>query len=271
MITPSFIYGTAWKEERTTELVELAIASGFKAIDTAGQPKHYQEDLVGAALINAFNAGLSRDSLFIQTKFTPLDGHDERVPYDPSKTLAAQVRQSFENSLANLGLDFIDCYLLHGPYSHPYLGSSDWEVWREMETLLGEGKIGAIGISNVNPMQLRSLAVEADIKPSYVQNRCYASRGWDAEVRSVCEEFGIVYQGFSLLTANSDVVRGETVSKLAAKYDKTPQQVIYRFAMHLGILPLCGSTNVAHMSEALAAESFELESEEIALLSKVAA
>src|SRR5262245_11191443 len=124
---PSFIYGTAWKKEATSELVKMAVKAGFTAIDTANQPKHYVEPQVGDALKALQAEGFSRDSLWVQTKFTPLNGQDHRVPYDPQAPLEAQVRQSFESSLRNLSTDYVDSYLLHGPYSYPALGDEDWE------------------------------------------------------------------------------------------------------------------------------------------------
>lgn len=262
----SIIYGTAWKEERTAELVELALASGFTAIDTAGQPRHYQEDLVGAGLANAFKAGIGREQLFIQTKFTPVNGQDHRLPYDPQAPLAEQVAQSFTASLANLGVDFIDSCLLHGPYHHPNLGSEDWEVWSALESLQLEGKVGAIGISNVNVWQLSALLERAKVRPAAVQNRCYASRGWDKDVRELCTSEGISYQGFSLLTANPQVVSAAGTRQIAERHNKTPQQVIYRFSQQIGITPLCGTTNVQHMQQALAAADFDLSKEEVAAL-----
>ena len=88
---PSFMYGTAWKEEATTELVQLAVASGFTAIDTANQLIHYQEALVGEALQALEKKGIKRDGLFLQTKFTPVHGQDHRTPYDASAYLTTQV------------------------------------------------------------------------------------------------------------------------------------------------------------------------------------
>jgi len=93
---PSSIYGTAWKKEATTQLVQLAVASGFTAIDTANQLIHYQEALVGEALQALAKKGIKRDALFLQTKFTSVDGQGGRVPYDASADLATQVRQSFD-------------------------------------------------------------------------------------------------------------------------------------------------------------------------------
>ena len=104
-MNPTFIYGTAWKKEATTELVRMAVKAGFRAIDTANQPKHYSEVLVGEALEALAGDGISRNELFLQTKFTPLNGQDERVPYDPQADLKTQVRQSFQSSLEHLKTD----------------------------------------------------------------------------------------------------------------------------------------------------------------------
>src|SRR5262245_30115215 len=113
---PSFMYGTAWKKEATADLVKTAIKAGFTAFDTANQPKHYQEPLLGEALVDA---AVPRGSVFIQTKFTPVPGHDHRIPFDPRADLTTQVRQSFDSSLEHLRTDYVDSYLLHGPYHYP--------------------------------------------------------------------------------------------------------------------------------------------------------
>ena len=83
--SPRIIYGTAWKKAHTEELVRKAIGHGFRGIDTACQPKHYHEAGVGAGVSACLNAELSRADLYLQTKFTPLPGHDpKQIPYDPS-------------------------------------------------------------------------------------------------------------------------------------------------------------------------------------------
>src|SRR6185369_6136026 len=110
---PSFMYGTAWKKDATTRLVQLAVESGFTAIDTANQLIHYEEALVGEALQALAKKGIERDSLFLQTKFTSVDGQGSRAPYDPSADLTTQVRQSFDSSLNHLGTDYVDSYILH--------------------------------------------------------------------------------------------------------------------------------------------------------------
>jgi diketogulonate reductase-like aldo/keto reductase len=179
---PSFMYGTAWKKEATTQLVQLAVATGFTAIDTANQLIHYQEALVGDALLALAQHGVPRDRLFLQTKFTPTNGQDHRTPYDASATLTTQVTQSFDSSLTHLHTDYLDSYVLHGPYQRQGLGAADWEVWAAIEGLYQSGKTKMIGISNVTAEQLTQLCHKAAVKPMVVQNRCYAALGGDKEV-----------------------------------------------------------------------------------------
>jgi len=269
-MTPTFVYGTAWKKDATTELVKTAVKAGFRAIDTANQPKHYSEALVGEALAALAQDGISRDSLWLQTKQPPRNGQDERVPYDPQADLTTQVKQSFESSLKHLGTDRVDSYLLHGPYSFPNLGDEDWEVWKAIEEIHRSGRAGAIGISNVNQLQLAELVEKAAIKPMMVQNRCYANRGWDREVRTICQKHGITYQGFSLLTANVPVLRHPPVVSIAHRLGVDTMQVVFRFAMQVGMLPLTGTTDEQHMKEDLGVSRIELTPDEVSFIESVA-
>jgi len=237
---PSFIYGTAWKEDATADLVEKAVSTGFSAIDTANQPRHYQEHLVGEALLRLVSKGTKREGLFLQSKFTPANGHDQRIPYDPTENLTTQVKQSFESTLKNLHTDHLDSYLLHGPYTQPGLGDEDWEVWSAIEELYKAGKTRFIGISNVNIIQLKLLSEKAEIKPMVVQNRCFANQGWDSEIRGFCKTNQIAYEGFSLLTANPFVIQSPEVRSIARELGRTPEQVVFCFAMQAGMIPLTG-------------------------------
>src|SRR5271156_2995209 len=116
---PHFLYGTAWKEDRTPNLTELALRTGFRGIDTANQRRHYFEAGVGQALAGVYRAGVvTRADLFLQTKFTYRPGQDHRLPYDPTAKLAGQVAQSMASSLEHLGTDYVDSYVLHGPASN---------------------------------------------------------------------------------------------------------------------------------------------------------
>jgi len=260
---PSFMYGTAWKKDATTQLVQLAVAAGFRAIDTANQLIHYQEALVGEALQALAKQGIARETLFLQTKFTPTNGQDHRTPYDASADLPTQVTQSFDSSLAHLHTDYVDSYVLHGPYSRYSLGDADREVWTAMEGLYQSGKTKMIGISNVTAGQVAQLCAQATVKPMVVQNRCYAALGWDQEVREICKAHGILYQGFSLLTANRDVLADPDMRAIAKRLGTGPAQVIFAFAMHIGMLPLTGTTNPQHMKEDLQAEQLTLSTEDI--------
>jgi diketogulonate reductase-like aldo/keto reductase len=113
---PRFLYGTAWKEQQTQRLTELALRQGFRGIDTANQRRHYDEGAVGRAVAASVGSGLlSREDLFLQTKFTFQSGQDHRLPYDPQAPIGVQVAQSFASSLEHLGVGIIDSYLLHGP------------------------------------------------------------------------------------------------------------------------------------------------------------
>lgn len=266
MLAPSFIYGTAWKKESTEACVALALSCGFRAIDTANQPKHYHEPGVGEVLTKYFASGNARESIFIQTKFTPVDGQDSRLPYDPKAPIDEQVEQSFRSSCQHLNVTYLDSYLLHGPYHYPNLGEEDFIVWKKLEKLWDDGLVKQIGISNVNELQLRQLAEKSRVRPHVVQNRCYASQGWDAPVRGFCRENNIIYQGFSLLTANPEVVSSTRVCKIAEKQGVTPAQVIFSFCQQIGILPLTGTTSAAHMREDLGALSLALEPGEVSLL-----
>jgi diketogulonate reductase-like aldo/keto reductase len=266
---PSFMYGTAWKKEATAQLVQLAVAAGFTAIDTANQLIHYQEALVGEALLVLAQQGVARDRLFLQTKFTPTNGQDHRTPYDASANLTTQVTQSFDSSLAHLHTDYLDSYVLHGPYQRQGLGAADWEVWAAIEGLYRSGKTKLIGISNVTAEQLTQLCARAAVKPMMVQNRCYAALGWDKDVREICRAHGIIYQGFSLLTANREVFADPDIRAIAQRLGTGLAQVVFRFAMQVGMLPLTGTTNPQHMKDDLLAEQLALTAEDMRLIESV--
>ena len=266
---PSFMYGTAWKKEATTQLVQVAVAAGFTAIDTANQLIHYQEALVGEALLALAQQGVTRDRLFLQTKFTSTNGQDHRTPYDASADLTTQVTQSFDSSLVHLHTDYLDSYVLHGPYQRQGLGAADREVWAAIEGLYRSGKTKMIGISNVTAEQLTQLCAEAAVKPMMVQNRCYAALGWDRAVREICRDHGIIYQGFSLLTANQGIFAEPAIRAIAQRLGAGLAQVVFRFAMQVGMLPLTGTTNPQHMKEDLQAEQLTLTDEDMQVIETI--
>jgi diketogulonate reductase-like aldo/keto reductase len=262
-MTPSFIYGTAWKEERTEALTRQALEAGFVAIDTANQRKHYFEAGAGEALKKWIGEGRAkREDLWLQTKFTYARGQDHRLPYDPKAKPADQVAQSFESSLEHLHTDYLDSFVLHGPSTGGPLTAVDWEVWRAMTALRDAGKARAIGISNVSSEQLDELCRRGP-KPAWVQNRCYASDGWDEDVRAICAKHGVTYQGFSLLTANRRELSAPLFVEMSQRLGRTIPEIAFRFSQQIGIVPLTGSSNAAHLRADLSSADFSLSEGEI--------
>jgi diketogulonate reductase-like aldo/keto reductase len=261
---PRFLYGTAWKEGQTQRLTELALRQGFRGIDTANQRRHYHEAAVGQAIAASAASGLvERKDLFLQTKFTFRRGQDDRLPYDAEAPIAVQVEQSFASSLAHLGTGAIDSYVLHGPTQRSGLTAADWEAWRAMEAVHDGGRARLLGVSNFTLEQLRRLCQRARVRPCFVQNRCYAARGWDRDVREFCAAHGLVYQAFSLLTANREALARPELARIAERYGRTVSQIVFRFALDVGMVPLTGTTDAAHMKADLDIFDFGLEPEEV--------
>lgn len=259
---PRIIYGTAWKREKTAGLVEQAIRTGFRGIDTACQPKHYHEAGVGEGIAACLQARvLAREELYLQTKFTPVDGHDpQKIPYDPKASLDDQVAQSIRCSLENLQTTYLDGLILHSPLpSRRQL----LEVWRSMEQAVMEGRVKQLGISNCYHLSaLEFLFDAAGIKPAVLQNRFHAETGYDRTLRKFCRQHGIVYQSFWTLTANPGVLADKTLNDLAVHYGRSSVQIFFRFLTQIGIMPLTGTTSGQHMREDLAIFEFELTEEE---------
>jgi diketogulonate reductase-like aldo/keto reductase len=259
-----FLYGTAWKEERTPALTELALRAGFRGIDTANQRRHYFEAGVGQGLAAAYTAGVvTRKDIFLQTKFTYQRGQDQRLPYDPTASLSLQVSQSMASSLEHLGTDYVDSYVLHGPSSAYDWSGDDAEVWEAMRKQRDAGRTRLLGVSNVSLGHLQSMMAAHDEAPAFVQNRCFARQGWDRDVRLFCQERKIRYQGFSLLTANAEVFQHPSVTSISRRMQATPAQTVFAFARAIGMLPLTGTSNAGHMKQDLASCDLRLSADEV--------
>ncbi|EJD49677.1 Aldo/keto reductase [Auricularia subglabra TFB-10046 SS5] len=259
---PKIIYGTAWKEAKTTDLVVAAIKQGFRAIDTAGQPKHYKEDLVGAALQKAYKEGFKREDLYIQTKFTPLGGHDlsKPIPYSKDASVSHQVAQSFAASTRNLHTSIFDAYLLHGPY--PTLAQT-LEAWHALAELRTAGQVRLIGVSNVYDVAtLKALHEDSGEKVDIVQNRWYEGNKWSHDVWQYCLEHGIIFQSFWTLHSSPSLLSHPAVDKLAQIKGCTPQQVVFKLAQTSGVVPLAGSTSAEHMRDGLEVETLDFSDDE---------
>jgi diketogulonate reductase-like aldo/keto reductase len=266
ILAPRIIYGTAWKKADTARLVRTAILLGFRGVDTACQPKHYNEAGVGAGVVECLNHGVTRAELYLQTKFTPVSGQDPaNVPYDPRASLREQLLQSFAASLRNLRTDYLDCLLIHSPLAN---ANQTLEVWRSIESLMEVGGIRQAGISNCYRLeQLESLYRSAQIKPAVVQNRFYSETGYDREIRAFCRAQQIVYQSFWTLTANPHICSHATIATLALKYGRTPAQILFRYLTQSAVVPLTGTSSEAHMRDDLAILDFELADSECEALS----
>ncbi len=259
---PQILYGTAWKKADTEHLVATAIRHGFRGLDTACQPKHYEEAGVGTGIAAALAQGLTRDDLYLQTKFTPLSGQDpQRIPYDPAAPLPQQVAQSCEVSLQNLRTERLDCLVLHSPLP---TARQTHEVWQAMEALVDAGKAGQLGISNCYQLrQLESLYNEARIKPAVLQNRFHADTRYDHDLRVYCRKRNIIYQSFWTLSANPHILSHRTVTALADKYQRNAAQILFRFLTQIGVAPLTGTRSGTHMRDDLAIFEFQLTDPEL--------
>jgi len=260
-VMPKIMYGTAWKKEPTADLVVAAVLQGFRGIDTACQPKHYREDLIGEALHTLQEkVGIKREDLFIQTKYTPIGGQDQSqpLPYDPKSSVTDQVRASFARSQTNLGTSFIDSLLLHSPLRTP---AATLEAWQVLHELQRDGKVGLIGISNCYDVE--TLVMLGDKAPvNVVQNRWYEGNDWDKDVVEYCISNKIHYQSFWTLTGSPSLLRNPTLHELARKYECTPAQAVYAIAQSFGIVPLAGSKQEHHMLEGVRTRDIHISQED---------
>lgn len=260
------LYGTARKQENTTALCKEAFAAGFRGIDAACQPKNYREDLVGDALVDAFTCGtLKREETWIQTKFTNIRGQDPRsVPYDPTKPLPEQVKESIQVSRRNLKVEIIDSLVLHNPEQDLQTTLS---VWHAMEDAVRDGYVRHLGISNCYDLPfLMELYDAVSIKPAVVQNRFYRDEGWDIEHRQFCSAKNIAYQTFWTLTANPTVLKNPSFNKIAAKYELTSAQLLFKYALDTGCQPLSGTTTHQIEVANVMKLDFKLSAEEISTI-----
>jgi len=250
---PHLVYGTAWKKDETARLVSEAVKTGFRFIDTACQPKHYNEAGVGDGWTAAAQElGLSRSDVWLQTKFTSYSGQDpNNIPYDPKLPVVDQARTSLNVSLKNLHTEYLDSWVLHSPLP---AFEDTMAVWRVMEEAVDEGKVRQIGISNCYDMDVfRLIYQQARHKPAVLQNRFYAESNFDTQLRRFCKDRDIHYQSFWTLSANRKALGTPEVQELAKAKGLTPQTYLYAFLMSLGyVTPLSGTTSPIHMAHDVA-------------------
>ncbi|KAL1311160.1 hypothetical protein AAFC00_001361 [Neodothiora populina] len=227
----SMLYGTAWKKDRSAHLVFQALQAGFRGVDTAAQPRHYQEHGVGQGIREAISSGnVTREDIYIQTKYTPISGQDpNNLPYDANASIPEQVNASVSSSLSHLRhsddntTSYLDCLVLHSPL--PTL-SQTLEAWTAMSAHV-PSRVRTLGISNTTLPILQALHSQSAVKPAVVQNRFYADTAYDAGVRAFCAAHGIIYQSFWTLTANPALVRSQLVGEIAALVRISREVAVY--------------------------------------------
>lgn len=250
---PKLLYGTAWKKERTQELVYAALKNGFRGIDTAAQPKHYHEAGVGDGVQRAIDEGVvKREDLFFQSKFTPPSGQGDIMPYRLDMPLRDQVRMSVGASISRVkaeGLDdYLDSLVLHSPL--PNLRDT-LEVWKTFEEY-HPNKVRNLGISNTDLSTLKYLYENAQVKPTIVQNRFHERTGYEVELREYCESHNIIFQSFWTLSANPGLARSQPVIQVSEGAGVPAVAAFYSLVLGLGnITILDGTTQEVHMKEDL--------------------
>ncbi|KAK2589792.1 hypothetical protein QQS21_012527 [Conoideocrella luteorostrata] len=250
---PKLVYGTAWKRERTADLVYAALKAGFRGIDTAAQPKHYDEHGVAAGMKRAVAEGIiKRQDVFVQTKFTAPDGQNHLAPYDLDAPLAHKIHQSVQSSLQNFTIDgqepYLDSLVLHSPMDTL---QDTMTVWKILESYTPH-KIHNLGISNTTLQVVEVLYGNMAVKPSVVQNRFYDGTQWEVDIRAYCREKGIVFQSFWTLTSNPQLVKSQPVKLVSQKAGVKVPAAYYALVVGLeGLTVLDGTTKELHMREDL--------------------
>ena len=231
--------------EDTTKAVLTALDTGYRHIDTARLYRN--EDAVGAAVRES---GLPRDEVFVTSKVWNDDhGYDSTL-------------RAFDASLARLGFDVLDLYLIHWPVpaQDQYV-----DTWRALERIYHDGRARAIGVSNFQPEHLRRLVDGSEVVPAvnqvelhpYLQQR---------ELRRMHEELGIRTEAWDPIARGGELLGDDTVTDLAAKHGRTPAQVVLRWHVQLGNLVIPKSVTPSRMAENIALFDFALDGDDMAAL-----
>ena len=249
---PGLGYGTyQTPPEDAYRAVTDALAVGYRHIDTAAL--YGNESGVGQAVKDS---GLKREEVFITSKLWNTErGYD--------KTMAA-----FEKTLAELGTDYLDLYLIHWPANEKQFGQEaaalNLDTWRAFEDLYKAGKIKAIGVSNFMPNHLEALLAQAEIKP--MVNQIEVHPGWpQTEAIRYCQRNDILVEAWAPL-GEAAALSNPVLAKIAAKYNHTPAQVCLRWEIQQGILPLPKSVHKERMAENTKLFDFELTEDEMDII-----
>lgn len=230
-------------ENECEEAVMNAIQSGYRLIDTAAA--YGNEEAVGRALKQS---NVKRDELFITTKLWITETNYELA------------KKGFERSLEKLGLDYLDLYLIHQPYNDYY------GAWRALEELYNEGKIRAIGIDNFTNDKVADFVFFNKIKPAVNLVECNAFYQRKEECEYLKKQ-NIQMQAWSPLSAGQNrLFENETLIDIAKSHNKTVAQIVLRWLIQRGIVPIVKSSNLSRMKENIDVFDFELSSEEMQMI-----
>jgi len=244
---PQIGFGTSpLNDKEVVPAVIAAIEAGYRHIDTAY--RYNNERGVGKGIRDS---GIDRDALFITTKLDgPFQGNDRAIG-------------GLDESLRRLGLEYVDLLLIHWP-----LPQRDEYVstWKTFEKLVAAGKAGSIGLSNFKPIHIDRLLAEATIRPAVNQIQLNP-RITRPEQRAYNSEQGIVTEAWSPLGAGNDLLENPTIAAIAAKYGKTPGQVVLRWHIELGTVAIPRSRNPDRIAQNIDIFDFVLTNDEIAAIS----
>jgi diketogulonate reductase-like aldo/keto reductase len=222
-----------------------ALELGYRSIDTAAG--YANEKGVGKAIRES---GLKREEIFVTTKLAnSKQGYDETL-------------KAFDRSMSDLGLDYLDLYLIHWPL--PMFGKAA-DTWKAFEKLYSEKRIRAIGVCNFEPAQLEDLFKTAAVKPAVNQIELHP-RLTQKPLLSFCRKNKIAVEAWSPLMSGGDVLKDKNILGLADKYGKTPAQIILRWDIQNGVIVIPKSVHADRIAGNMDIFDFELDDEDMELI-----
>jgi diketogulonate reductase-like aldo/keto reductase len=252
---PKIGFGT-WQivPEMSEQSVEFAIEAGYTHIDTA--LAYRNEEGVGRAVRSC---GLSREKIFVTSKLpAEVKGYDKAL-------------KAFDSTMKNLGLEYLDLYLIHAPWPWTEIGkdctSENIESWRAFEKLYKDGRVRAIGVSNFSPSDIEAIVQSSEYVPFVNQIAFYAGRTQDNYVK-YCQERDILIEAYSPL-ATGRALNDPFLKDMAAKYGVSVAQLLIKFTLQRGTLPLPKSVNPLRIRENTQVDGFTVSDEDMALLNSV--
>ncbi|MGN5882879.1 aldo/keto reductase [Staphylococcus simulans] len=238
-------------DDTAKNAVKHAIVSGYRSIDAA--LIYGNEEMVGLGIKEGIKAaGISREDLFITSKLW-LDDFGRH-----------NVAAGYQKSLDNLGLDYLDLYLIHWPGTDETLMV---ETWKGMEDLYNAGKVKNIGVSNFNIEHLETLKAQTDIKPVINQVEFHPYLTQDA-LRDYLSDENIQMESWSPLM-NGDILKDETVNRIADELGKSPAQVVIRWNIENNVITIPKSITPSRIEENFDVFNFELTPEQVKAISSL--